>query len=246
MYIRIEKICRNRRGAIGVPRGAESGAPIKPLLVLRVVGRAVRREGRGLSLPRADTRARRTGDERVVDGRCNIGEEKRLGKNRVVEKYRHVGSRFEEGNARRRVTESSGPGLQQAYLRHPGKIALDNDVHAVFECERDRILQAQFQLAVVDQLLEARRIRQHAWFNVGAFVRSKDARKPLWGTSVIEPRNSQRNWHTPLRGGLRRRSGRGLLGESGRDRRCCQYDSQHGGEQGSKARRLHRYPRVWT
>src|SRR6266403_1852261 len=41
-----------------------------------------------------------------------------------------------------------------AELEEPRVISLDNDVHVVFECQLDRFLEARFQLAVMNGLVD--------------------------------------------------------------------------------------------
>jgi len=72
--------------------------------------------------------------------------------------------------ARCRIARSAGLGFENRGVRDPRIISLDADVQTVFEGEFDRVLQAYLKLAIVDELLEPRRIGDDRFIDADLLV----------------------------------------------------------------------------
>ena len=91
---------------------------------------------------------------------------------------------------RRAEAGATGFGVEQAGVGNPGIVALDGDVQAVFESQLDGILEADLELAIMDELVDARRIRKHGWIDVNRLVRSKNVWKGTRGVREIVTSNA--------------------------------------------------------
>src|SRR5208282_4532617 len=95
---------------------------------------------------------------------------------------------------------------------------------AVFERELDGVLEADLQLAVVNELINTRRVGEHGSIDVLCLVRLKNVWESFCAVGVVVARDSQRRdgCDAGTIGGRRRRVGRrvlaGALSKSGRKR----------------------------
>src|SRR6266849_4837850 len=186
---------------------------MKSLGVLQVANGGVRVQyGKIPGRARACTRA---GSERVVHGNCSLVQAERRSKLRVEALCGDVAERS-QGPARRPTTQCA----KKVCFRKPGSISLDGDVQIVLQCQVNRVLQADAQLAVLDHLLDAGRVGKNWLGNLRRRVRSDDIGEPPLAVRVILIRYLNRP-NRGLRLGLRRRRGLSLrlLGEGRRYRR---------------------------
>src|ERR1700687_2968614 len=99
-----------------------------------------------------------SGGQRVVDGDVAVVDAEGGGDQGIEIYQRITRGRAGKHRARRGAAEAARFGLEDSGIRKPGVIPLYNDVHAIFQRQLDRFLQAQLQLSVVDELLDPRGI----------------------------------------------------------------------------------------
>lgn len=124
---------------------AESCASVKLLRVTEVKGRAMRPDGGEEGIARA-------GDERIID-RAGDGGNTKGGEEDGIKRAASSAADDElsEGSA-------TAFGVEQLCLIDPRSVFGDSDVEIILEGERDGVLQAELELAVLNQVIDFRGI----------------------------------------------------------------------------------------
>ena len=130
-----------------------------------------------------------SGYEWVVNGRLVVVVGYGRSKQGIVRLY-DKRERIEAGGgagdvrSRRAVAGRAGRGLENANIRDPGIVTRHGDVYTVFESELDGVLEGNFQLALMNELLNAGRIGERARRHLYSRVGSKDVWEGPWGARV--------------------------------------------------------------
>ena len=139
-------------------RRREGGAGVKSLAVCNIAdGRMRAQRGKGSNRgASADSRGNRVihwnGSRIQAEGRSDMRVEV------------HGGDRAESRIAFRQSARAAQR-AQNIRFGQPRHVPLDDDGQIVLQRQVDRVLQADVQLAVLDHLLDARRIHQHRFGN---------------------------------------------------------------------------------
>src|SRR6266403_1357808 len=132
----------------------------------------------------------------VVDWHGNVSDRYAAGDNRI-KGHNVLGKRVDVRSRRGKsptwgaVSKASGIGLEDAVVGDPGIVALHGDVQAVFQRELDGVLQTDMQLAIGDELIDSRRIREHGRFDAGGLVGLEDIGKNARALTVTVFREAQ-------------------------------------------------------
>ena len=156
-------------------------AGCEPLGVRPVVLGAVTDQSGQLIRARA-----RTGNEGVVDRRGDVRKSD-AARQRWIQSSRTGMFAVEKKTSAPLVPcgLTAAFGGQDVGVGQPRLVTRDRDVHIVFERELDGVLQRDFKLAFVNQLLDARFVRSVELRNLDTAIRREQIRKRLWRVLVV-------------------------------------------------------------
>src|SRR6202167_3559735 len=98
---------------------------------------------------------------------------------------------------------SSDLRFQALRFGNPRRVCLHHDVQIIFERQRNRVFQAQHQLAVLNKLVQARRIRQHRLRTFGCGIRPNNVREERLSLGIVRAETHLHRARFFCGGGLR-------------------------------------------
>jgi len=237
LHVGVEEVGSGGGGASIVPAHTQRSASDEALLILSVELSGVGEERLSGVGTAGSTQ---TGGVGVTDGSGDVGKAQGLSESGVVKELGEAGGGAHGDASGCAVAKTARAGFEEASVGDPGIVPGDDDIHAVFESEGDGVLETEIELAVVDELLEARGIGEDARIYVLCDIGREEIGKGLGGMVEVEFGDPQRDGYLTLGDSVGRGSGGGLLGQGGCNGRCGHKGGQDGGKQRSAERSVHR------
>ena len=95
---------------------------------------------------------------------------------------------------------SARPGTQHVGVSNVEVVARDCDIQVIFECQSDRVIERQIELAIVHELVDAGRVREIGLSHVSGEIGANGIGKMRHGFGIIHHRHGPR-FRRILRGG---------------------------------------------